>query len=177
MRRFKKPFIGSFWWLDDVLFRVLESRQGCWLHLYGGPRNVCEAQIMLGGPEWASGSFDWQCEEVVMAIRKRQAKQSTGQPVKWSGDAESVMAYPALVERLTSQEFEDGTKRKPDTLTLMAIDRGWRAVLNDKETGEALWVGADSLVGLLEALEVELCADEPNWKAARAGDSSSKKKR
>lgn len=165
MRRFRKNFIGSYWWYGDQLFRVLVSKQGAWLHLYGGPQNVCVAQIMLGGPEWTGGSFDWQCEEIIMAIRKRQASQGGGKPVEWKGDAESVLAYPALVERLTSQEFEDGSRRKPDTLTIMAIDRGWRCVLNDKETAEALWVGADSLVGLLEALEVELNADEPNWKA------------
>lgn len=169
MRRFRKQFIGNFWWYGDQLFRVLVSKQGAWLHLYGEKQNVCIAQVMLGGPEWMGGSFDWQCAEVIMAIRKRQASQNNGKPAEWKGDADSVQSYPALVERLTALAFEDGSKRVPDTLTIMARDRSWRAVLNDKETGDALWVGADSLAGLLEALEVELNADEPNWKGGSAG--------
>lgn len=150
---------------DDIAFRVMVGPKGCWLHLYHcGIPKVPFAQLHLGDADWAFGTHDWQAREVYMAIRRRQGNGG-GQPGKWMGDAETAAAYPQLCEFLTADEYEGGGKRTRGTLTLMSIDRSWRAVLNDKDTNESLWAAADTLAGLLDAIELELLADEPNWRA------------
>lgn len=172
----RRPFIGSFFWLGDICFRLLRSKTGIWMHLYGPPLMGCYATRHMGGPDWAAGSFDWQAEQVVMAIEERSKKRPGDAPTAWTGDHESAAAYPILVERLTALKFASGKPRKPDTLTVMSVDRSWRAVLNDKETGESLWVTAESLVELYEAFEIELRSDTPNWRDTRANLRPGQKK-
>lgn len=165
-RETRQPWIGGFYcFSEDICFRVIPSKEGVWMHLYhtGRPKVPC-GQVMLGGPEWLAGTFDWQAREVFMAIRKRQS-QGGGGNGKWLGDGETAMRYPQLCEFLTADEYEGGGKRTRGTLTLMSIDRSWRAVLNDKDSNESLWAASDTLAGLLEAIELELLADEPNWRA------------
>lgn len=174
---YRSDWVKHFNWLDETLWRVLHHKGVTWLHIYEDRTNGMTDRVRLGDAKWLAGSFDWQAHEVIMALRKRAKKTAAGTPAPWRGDSESAMRYPLITEFLCYDKDDDGDARKRGTMTLMSIDRGWRVVLNNKDTGESLWAAADSMAGLLDALELELMADEPNWRDARGNQGSEKKKR
>lgn len=110
---------------------------------------------------------------MVFELRKRPAPDPEKIPAGQIIARESSM-WPAVVSMLTSESWPDGSKRVPSSLTLFWHDGSLKACLNDKDADVTAWVSADTLEGLLEALEVGLQGDRLDW---RKGGKRTGKKR
>lgn len=97
--------------------------------------------------------------------------------MKRSGDRLNVVAdgqaaedpewgerYPLLYEHLTSLTWEDGKPREVSTLLLFAEHGLWKACLNDRAEGRAVFLADQSIAGLLEALETGLRVGDLDWR-------------
>jgi len=82
--------------------------------------------------------------------------------------------YPNLWEHLTALAYPDQTARVPSSVSVF-LDAGClKACLKDKDNGLVAFVTADSLTGLLEALEAGLAEESLDWRVDGYG---AKKKR
>lgn len=97
-------------------------------------------------------------------LRRRQSASSSQANQPSDDDKRLADAYPAVHGYLTRSEFDDGTKRMTSSLTLFSDDGTLKAVLNDREAGESLWVTAAGLAGLLGALESHLQHGTGEWR-------------
>lgn len=97
-------------------------------------------------------------------------------PAMWHQGADPFLRqYPALVEYLDLDRFDDGRPRATSTL-LVFVDAGvLKACLNDRQMGEVAFVSAASFEGLLEALEKGLAEGSLDWRQAGAGRSKKKR--
>jgi len=172
----RKQFIGTRYAWEETSFRFLAYKENVYLHLYGDASEGCIKRLWLGYATWMSLPVETRFKDAIMAIERRKKATADAPVAPWRGDHETALAYPTLCERLTETTFADGSKRITDTITVFSQDRTWRAALNDRETGDVIFVSAETLVGLLEALETELVSDEPNWRTKK-GDPPQKKRR
>lgn len=74
---------------------------------------------------------------------------------------------PALHEWLTAVQWPDGTARQTSRLSLWFEGRECRGYLRDQDTQHLLWGVADTLAGLLVALDDQLQSDAPQWRQDR----------
>jgi hypothetical protein len=103
-------------------------------------------------------------EDHAMAFLRKLSRPAQGaldkpDPV----DQDMAAHFPALHEHLTRSRDDEGKPRQTCSLTLYGQPGGFRAFLNDRDSGGSLGVVADSVTGLLRALEAELESDAPNW--------------
>lgn len=78
-------------------------------------------------------------------------------------------AYPALTEFVTLDRWDDGNERQTGTVLVCFGDGRWRAWLNDRDGSRSAWVSADSLTGLLGALDLGLREGRLEWRGAPPG--------
>lgn len=79
-------------------------------------------------------------------------------------DEDFVGEYPLLFEYLAHRQYDDGSERETSTLLVFAADGVWKACLNDRAEGQALWVSCSFFGGVLEALERALDTSAPDWR-------------
>lgn len=108
-------------------------------------------------------------EEAVMAIRKLQqdldARVARGVSVTEAAD------YPLLLEYLTHDKYDDGTKRETSVLILACDGGTWRICLTDKDNQRTMWKTASSVQEGLGCIELALMAEDPtDWR--RSADAS-----
>lgn len=85
--------------------------------------------------------------------------------------------WPTLVEYLTATVYPDGSVRVPSALVVVADSSGWRGCLSDKDNQRCLWKVADTLEGLLLALEEAAASDDPGaWRQSSEGKWKGKKR-
>lgn len=82
-------------------------------------------------------------------------------------DAGLEAEMPLLAGHITERLFDDGQERETSTLLIFAGDGSFKACLNNRSEGLALWVTADTLGGTLEALERALDSSSPDWRPMR----------
>jgi hypothetical protein len=82
-------------------------------------------------------------------------------------DPDAVRRWPALWEYLTLTKWDDGKARLPSTLGLFLGDTGFVGSLNDRAMGRTLWRSADTLLGVLDALEEAIQEGNPDWRRNR----------
>lgn len=83
--------------------------------------------------------------------------------------------FPAMAEFMTTTAI-DGEPRQTSTVSVWWSPTGFTAVLNDRETGQSLFVNADRFDAIWEALESALKSPDPGWRA-KDGDGKSKRVR
>jgi hypothetical protein len=71
---------------------------------------------------------------------------------------------PALCSVLFDRAYQDGTKRTTSTLLLFADGHTLKGCLKDRDSEETAWVSAETLEGLLDALEVGLQESRLDWR-------------
>lgn len=124
---------------------------------------------------WDCGTYA-EREDYLMAFLRKLSRPQQGaldrpDPV----DSELQASYPALHEHLTRSRDDAGATRQTCSLTVYGHAGTFRAFLNDRDSGGAIGVTADSLAGLLRALEAELESEAPSWFwRAGAGDTKAK---
>lgn len=92
---------------------------------------------------------------------QRPAENSVDKPD--AHDPQLADKYPALHEHLTRSRDDEGKRRQTCSLTVYGHLGGFKAFLNDRDSGGSLGVQSDSFTGLLAALEAELESDSPSW--------------
>jgi hypothetical protein len=110
---------------------------------------------------------------MVFELRKRVASDA---PVR-GGDAcgcPLLSVRPALAASLLEERFADGAARRTSTLLVFLHEGTLKACLRDRDSDETAWVTADSLAGLLDALEAGLQEGRLDWR--REGRRPARKK-
>lgn len=96
-----------------------------------------------------------------------------------SVDPEAMSRWPCIWEHLTAPTYgPDGPPRALSTVTLFLGHSGLTGTLNDKDNAQACFASADTVLGVLDALEA--CASNPGyaWRQDRnLTGSSARKKR
>jgi len=113
--------------------------------------------------------------ELVMGLRKiTQAAGAAGSGGPGVADAKT---WPTLIEYLTTTKYPDGQDRVPSSLVVLADSHGWKGCLSDKDNGRSLWKTADTLEGLLLALEEAAMSDDPShWRQSADAKWKGKKR-
>jgi hypothetical protein len=112
---------------------------------------------------WEKGTYAEKEDFVVAFLRKLQRPEHPGLDRPDTVDPKLAGAYPALSEHLCRTRDDDGQPRQTCSLTIFGAAGGFRGFLNDRDTGAAIAVTADTFTGLLAALEADLQSDRPNW--------------
>jgi len=79
--------------------------------------------------------------------------------------------FPAVAEFMTTTSI-DNKSRQTATVSAWWSPEGFTAVLNDRETGQSLFVSSGTFDGLWEALEAMLKSADPAWRAKDANGTS-----
>lgn len=103
----------------------------------------------------------------------RVSKHATGLKC---GDKEGAKRWPAIIEFLTCDAI-DGVPRQTATMTVFFNQNGFTCFFRDREEDMSLPMSADTLLGLLDALEANLVSDRPNWRQNLADGTTTRKKK
>lgn len=80
-------------------------------------------------------------------------------------------AWPTLHALLCLDSPEaDGRIAAPSSISIFRVGPTFRAAVRLKRQQLVLWVGARTLIGLLDAIEKELASDQPAWQEEQGGD-------
>jgi hypothetical protein len=82
-----------------------------------------------------------------------------------SWDGSSLALYKELMEFLSSTSMEDGSKRVPGTLLISTGAGRWQGKLKDPGARVYCFVTAETMEGLLEALQRVCETGEADWRA------------
>jgi len=98
-------------------------------------------------------------------MKRPDGSKSNGVPVPGLADQAAAKMLPLLVEHMTCDAYEDGTKRQRSTVTLFVEDGNVKACLNDRECERSLFRSAGEFLSALEAIEKALKeGDESEWR-------------
>lgn len=154
------------------------------MHLYGTGTAVIELvdlpivvrfPITLKPQSWYWGVSAPRRKELTMALRK--ILPQSGQKAASGPGIADGSDFPTLIEYLTQTVYPDGSKRETAALIIVADAGGWRGCLSDKDNQRSLWKAADSVLGLLMALEQAAAEDDPGAWRQQGGVSNKGKKR
>ncbi len=102
-------------------------------------------------------------------------------PIKYGGakglkskDENLAKRCPFLFALMTELLDDADKARQPCSVVIFAEDGLWKGCLSEKNLDMNLWASADSLVGVLEALELRLNADVIEWRS-KPGQSKGRK--
>lgn len=102
---------------------------------------------------------------------KRPSATEAGQQVPYDPSKAEVCklskTLPTFCEFLAREAWPDGEPRERGTILLVFQDSRWRAWVNDKDTQRSAWVSAESIQGVLEAVEKGLLNDSLGWRQDR----------
>lgn len=87
-------------------------------------------------------------------------------PVSEPGDEGplSNAVIPVLRSYLCDTTWADGSPRKPSTLLIFTEDGRWKCCVSDRDQERNAFFTANSLSGLLEAVETALSQDRAEWR-------------
>lgn len=105
--------------------------------------------------------------ELILALRKPASRPAEGGAQMQIGSGSLLDIYPDLREFLTCPKWADGSSRALGSLTVFCDDGRLKACVNDKECNRVLFVSAESLEGLLEAIDSQIGNDGADWRAVR----------
>jgi hypothetical protein len=80
-------------------------------------------------------------------------------------DEEFAAEYPTITEYLTTTSWDDGTARKPSTISLFVEQGVVKLALNDRAYERTLFVSGESLRSALVTMDAALAAASIPWVA------------
>jgi hypothetical protein len=95
-------------------------------------------------------------------------------------DLQAQKKWPTLLSHLTQTAYdvEGNEPRQTSTITLFSRDDGSLGItLNDRDNARACFASADSLLGLLDALERFASDEQTVWREDRQQTGGSKRKK
>jgi len=117
---------------------------------------------------WSTLPYDEWRTAMAGFLQRRQQSLASSPPSPSPEDDRLRQAMPALISHLVDAEYDDGSARLTSSLTVFSDQGVLKAALNDKDTGETLWVSAPGLHTLLATLERHLRDGTGDWRM-RAG--------
>lgn len=126
---------------------------------------------------WDCATFAAREDHAMAFLRKLTRPQQGALDRPDPVDQELASKFPALHEHLTRTKDDDGKARQTCSLTVFGHAGVFKAFLNDRDSGGSIGVQADSLAGLLRALEAELESDSPSWFWRQGGEAHPAKNR
>jgi hypothetical protein len=100
-----------------------------------------------------------------LELKKRQRAQEHASTGGLASDTLFAKRYPNLVEALTDEQYEDGTRRDRSKITLTVQNGQWSAGLSEPSLQETAWMTGESLQSVLDALEAGLDRGLLDWRA------------
>lgn len=151
-----------FWYLGGMVSEAYDPRRRITIL-----NMVCPGCTVydINTPRW---------KEMELSFIKKSLERASKAPASSKClDNAFLKHFPALSEFMTCTSM-DGAERQTSTVSAWWSPNGFTAVLNDRETGQSLFVSAASFDGLWEALETALKSSDPGW---RAKDEQGRSKR
>lgn len=151
-----------YWWKGGMSTEAYDPRA----------RKVILNLVCPGCEHYMVNSARWREMEMsfIKKSLERAAKVAKNEKCQ---DAGFLKHFAALGEFMTVTAI-DGEPRQTATVSAWWTPTGFTAVLNDRETGQSLFVSCDRFDGLWEALETALKSPDPGWRA-KDGDGRSKR--
>lgn len=118
---------------------------------------------------WRLGSRSARRQEVMDAIWEGQMKRKdkgSMSGVRFHAEPDKLLkAYPNLGEFLTAAAYEEeeGIREAP-TLTLWAQSGRWKVSVRDRAEGLVMWLDGQSLLEVLQLLEMFVLEPEGPWR-------------
>lgn len=97
-------------------------------------------------------------------LKKQTAAARQSQREKSVGVVDFEQAYPATVEYLTIDQYDDKTPRITSTLSISIEDGAFKIGLTDRENERSAFVTGISIEDALVSLEINLQADTCDWR-------------
>lgn len=151
-----------YWWKGGCTTEAYDPR---------AHRTIVNLQCP-GATTYDIGTPRWK-EMEALFIKKSLERAKKVQSNDKCADTAFLKHFPALGEFMTCTSL-DGEPRQTATVSAWWTPQGFTAVLNDRETGQSLFVSADRFDALWEALETALKSPDPGW---RTKDHDGKSKR
>lgn len=104
-----------------------------------------------------------------MALRKRDRAQASGDSGSPPAMDQLAKKLPFLWEFLSSDIYDDGSKRTLGTLILFVDGSLVKAFVNDRDVGLSACVSSVGLWSVLEAVNAALEADTLEWRSSDKG--------
>lgn len=101
-------------------------------------------------------------------VKKPIVSEASGGSKLALADEASLKKYPTLVEYLTTLRWEDGTDRKPSSLSIFVEDGAWKVAVNDKDLQRSLYISGETLQDALGSVEKALRGENADWRAWNA---------
>ena len=108
-------------------------------------------ETFKGHTGWRAPRDSTKRNEVMQFKRSAKADPMALKGLPSAQDASWAKHYPVLVEWMTATAWEDGAKRQPGSLLLIAEDGVWKAWVNDRD-GQRSISSLRWTVGLLRTL-------------------------
>lgn len=105
-------------------------------------------------------------ESVMAMFRDLIGKKIDGTPGRDFSDPDFAQVYPVLHQFLTQPVDDDGKPRQLASIILFVEQGVAKAGLRERDAGLSLWVSADTLLGVYEALELQLSQSPVPWRAS-----------
>lgn len=107
-----------------------------------------------------------------------KARAGLAQPSKSAMFADSAFSkqYPYLAAFMFEIRDEHDKPRKTCSVTVFVDAGTLKACLSEPNEAKVLFVTADTVAGLWDALEGQLSGDAPDWRAKKEPDSFGKKR-
>jgi hypothetical protein len=119
---------------------------------------------------------EWECDPMSKFLKNVKAAKKIDKDASHAAtDKEFAKDHPAICEFMTLRKDDSGTIRKTSSLLIFCEDGQWKACLSEREEELTLWASADSLAGLLEALEATLQSPTPQWRTSSGKRKSGSK--
>lgn len=102
------------------------------------------------------------CTMPVVRARSPQSSVPSGEYAAYDEDFRS--RFESVHDWMTCLVDADRVKRQTSSVSLFVDDGKWKGVINDKDAGRSLFVSADTLEGVWEALEAHLATGGGDWR-------------
>jgi hypothetical protein len=118
---------------------------------------------------WRMGPREGRRQQVmdtVWEIQMKRKDKGSMSGVKYHAEPDKLLkAYPNLCEFLTAAAYEeeDGIREAP-TLTLWAQSGRWKVSVRDRAEGLVMWLDGQSLLEVLQLLEMFVLEPEGPWR-------------
>lgn len=138
-----KWFYASYWRFDPLT--------PVWVRINGAPPHKLGCRVWL--QEYA---------KMLKPIRPTGGPESTGNA---KTDGFLVSRCPRLLEFLTLTEWPHNGERRVTGSLMVFVESGrWKGTLKDRDGGNVVFLTSDTFLGLLEAFETGLEAEELGWR-------------
>jgi len=113
---------------------------------------------------WGEGLLSKECLEMPM---KRPDAGVNGRTAAQPDECDLAIKLPSLWEFLVEDKWDDGKKRTPGTLLIFTEDGWFKGMLNDKDLSRIAFDSSETLLGLLQDLDLGLRDSHLDWRKSK----------